>query len=137
MPERSGVIQWTTVRDAIAAVDSAHPNTSAPTDSIAVGVAPGKTAWFRVYNAGASGAPSLVFTVYGKSRAGGTWARLGQLNSGTAVTPTFGQSLSVTNRIDHTFTLDGVAAWDLLWVAVTGTMGASGTCTVQYGSEAD
>lgn len=132
---RSGRVTWTTIRNAIATVDASHPNASEPTDEVAATVERSHDVWVRVFNAAATTAPSLVFTVYGKMGAAGTWARIAQLNGGSAIAPTTGQALSVANRINWAEIVNGLAAWDYIWVSVTGTMGTGGTCTVQLGRE--
>lgn len=137
----SGKIAWTTLRDAIDAADTAHPNATPPTDALQTPVLRSRDAWLRLTNGVTVTDPSLTVTVYGRQTSG-VWTRLGQMNGGTAIAPTTGQGLEEAARVNHAELFTGLGAWDEIWASVTGTFGDDGggppepgTATVQLGWE--
>ena len=138
-PIRAGRATFRVLRDAVTAADAAHPNTAAP-GALAVRIEDRSEAfWLRVFNAAAGGAPSVTFTLFGR-RTGGDWSVLGLFNAGAAVSPSttpgggpaLAAGLQRVNLFDITERIVGAAAWDELWVGITGTLNSSVSVHLGY-----
>lgn len=136
MTEATGYPTRSVCRDAVTVADSAHPQDTAPTDA----VTPPRSAkgarthvWVAVDGSGANAA--VLVTLYGYNAAAAQWYSLGQLNSGSTITPTTDSALTPNNNdIFYAESVEGVSAYDRLWAAVTSFTQVT-SVTVSFGFE--
>ena len=139
-PIRSGSLVQIDSRASIAAVDSAHPNDSAPAAAALLRpLTPGRSrdAWVAVSTAAAQAGVSITVSLYGSlDNSAGSWRLIGQLNNGAPITPTVpAGGTSHTNRVAAAFSVPGLLGWPYVYPEVTGTIAAANTTVAVFGED--